>query len=108
MGLLDYLMPGESGGTPDNTKLGGGLLNNPLLQIGMGILANNQGHYGAFGPALGMGMQQGMQNIRQAQQDAQNAQLYKMKIDEYLSEYPKEPTSLCIHHQLMQMSFVTI
>ena len=81
-------MPGEK--STDPTTMGGGLLNNPLLQIGMGILANNTGHYGAFGPAVGQGMQQGMQNIRQSQQDAQNAQLYKMKIDEYKKQQKQQ------------------
>lgn len=51
MGLLDV----------DYEKLAG----NPLLQMGLGILANNQGHYGNIGPALGLGMRQGLLNTQQ-------------------------------------------
>jgi hypothetical protein len=44
MGLLNGLMPGEwspngMGGQPDKMS---GLLNNPALQMGLGIFANNQ------------------------------------------------------------------
>lgn len=90
MGLLDRLFQGESGGVPDNTNLGGGLLNNPLLQIGMGILANNTGHYGAFAPALGKGVQSGLENVRQAQQDALNKQLFDIKLKQLKQQQTQE------------------
>lgn len=35
-----------------------------LLAAGLGILANNTGHYGAFGPALGAGGLTGLQNYQ--------------------------------------------
>lgn len=37
---------------------------NQMLQMGLGILANNQGHGGAFAPAFGGGVQQGMQQAQ--------------------------------------------
>jgi len=33
----------------------------PMFNMGMGLLANNTGHYGRAAPAIGAGMQQGMQ-----------------------------------------------
>jgi len=38
---------------------------NPLLQAGLGVLANNTGHYGQFAPAFGRGTQQGLQQAQQ-------------------------------------------
>ncbi|MCO5762846.1 MAG: hypothetical protein NHG36_15250 [Chromatiaceae bacterium] len=40
----------------------------PAFNMGMGILANNQGHYGAWGPALGKGVQQGVLTTQQARE----------------------------------------
>jgi hypothetical protein len=37
---------------------------NQMLQMGLSILANNQGHGGAFAPAFGGGVQQGMQQAQ--------------------------------------------
>lgn len=70
MGLLNGLMPGEwspnaNGGQADGMS---GLLNNPALQMGLGILANNQGNYGSFGAALGRGGLTGMQNLQRQQE----------------------------------------
>lgn len=96
MGLLNNLMPGESGGMPDQPSQPQsgfeGLLNggNSLFNLGMGILANNTGHYGAFAPALGMGAQQGMQANQQYQQLTQQQQLNKMKMDEYKRNVAKQ------------------
>jgi hypothetical protein len=50
------------------------LLSDPMLQIGLGLLGNNTGHYGQFAPAFGAGVNQGMGNVmayRNAQQDNQ-------------------------------------
>jgi hypothetical protein len=84
MALFNF-MPGETGGSPDplNGLLSG---NDPLLNIGLGILANNQGHYGRFGPALGLGAQQGIQNTLQQRhqqqlQQIQALQMQKMQRD---------------------------
>lgn len=85
MGLLDSFMAGETGGMPDGgygaTPINNGMNgllsgSNPLFNIGLGILANNQGHYGAFGPAFGMGAQQGIQNTQNAQSLALKNKLY--------------------------------
>jgi len=65
MGLLNF-MPGEMGGQPQG--LLGGAFDNPLFQAGIGILANNTGHYGALGPAIGGGLQQAGQNIQRQKQ----------------------------------------
>lgn len=70
MELLNGLIPGESMGMPDQMS---GLLGNPLLNIGLGILANNRGNYGSFGAAVGQGGLQGLQNIqRQKALDTQS------------------------------------
>lgn len=71
MGLLN-IMPGETYGIPDNTQ-NPSLLDNPALQMGLSILANNQGNYGSFGAAIGKGGLQGLQGI-QRQQEAMRQQ----------------------------------
>src|SRR5512139_2217276 len=38
---------------------------NPLFNMGLGILASNQGHYGATAPALGRGAMLGLESLRQ-------------------------------------------
>lgn len=72
MGLLDSFMPGESGGIPGGGLLNGGnfsdRLNNPMAQLGLGILANNTGNYGSFGAALGKGGLQAIASMRQQKQ----------------------------------------
>lgn len=88
MAWYDGFMPGETGGIPDSSYAPQGnfqgLLsgNNPLFNIGLGILANNQGHYGAFGPAFGLGAQQGIQQTQQAQQLAQKKSLYDIQMQQ--------------------------
>lgn len=85
MGILNGLMPGEwspvgMGGQPDAM---GGLLNNPALQIGLGILANNRGNYGSFGAAVGQGGLQGLQNIQRQKVLDTQAKLQQRQMDEY-------------------------
>ena len=78
-GLLDYFktlnQPNQQGLTfVDRASM------NPLLQAGIGILANNTGNYGQFGPALGMGVGYGLQNVGQYKQqlaDNQDRQLQR-------------------------------
>lgn len=48
-----------------------GLLGDPMLQIGLGILANNTGNRGAFAPAFGRGVMQGMNNAQDFAQQQQ-------------------------------------
>jgi hypothetical protein len=91
------LMPGEWANIPGgpNTPMGGGMLgggmqgllggNNPLFNIGLGILANNYGNYGAFGPAVGRGVQQGIQQTQQATQFEQ-----QRKQEEAMQEYRRK------------------
>jgi len=54
---------------------------NPLLQAGIGILANNTGNYGQFGPALAKGVGYGLQNVgqyKQQQADNQDRQMTRL------------------------------
>lgn len=57
-----------------------------LLQGGLGILANNTGNYGAFGPAFGRGAQQGLlayqDELQRAPQQRMQQYLLKSKMDE--------------------------
>lgn len=55
-------------------------MSNPLLQMGLGIMANNQGHGGAFMPAFGGGVQQGMANLAQYQDQLRRKQLQDQQI----------------------------
>jgi hypothetical protein len=86
MGLLDYLkkvnMPDQQGMTFVDRAY-----SNPMLQTGIGILANNTGNYGAFWPAFSRGIGQGMKNVmdyRQQQADNQDRalqrQLYGLQV----------------------------
>ena len=63
-------MPGESNGIPIGLGFGGGnglgLLANPALQIGLGILANNNSRN--LGQVLGRGAMAGIGNLQQMQQ----------------------------------------
>lgn len=59
-----------------------GLLGNPYLQMGLGILGNNTGHYGQLGPALGKGMSQGLQQVQASRQFDQQSKLYQLKLAE--------------------------
>jgi hypothetical protein len=75
---MAYPIYGTPGILPSQGQAGGleGLLSggNPLLNIGLGILANNSGNYGNAGVAIGRGAQQGMQQSQQYKQFmAQNA-----------------------------------
>lgn len=58
-------MPGETYGMPNSMGGVGGLLTNPALQIGLGILANNNSRN--LGQVLGRGALQGLGNIQQQQ-----------------------------------------
>lgn len=82
------LMPMENGGL-----LGGGggwetglLGQNPLLNIGLGILANNTGNYGRAGPAIGRGAAQGMQQTQQALAQAAAQKMMKAQMEEMEEE----------------------
>lgn len=67
-----------------------GLLSNPYLQMGLGILANNQGNYGALGPALGRGMSQGLQSVQASRQMDMQNKLFQMKLKAYEQEQEKQ------------------
>ena len=89
MGIFNSLMQGETGGMPDSIPTGilnqtgwqGALEgNNPLLNIGLGILANNSGNYGSAMAALGKGTQQGIKDTQASRQAQQQAALYKLQL----------------------------
>lgn len=97
MAFMNGLMPGEweaqqppNGGWTGkptnnwNDKMQG-LLGNPLLQIGLGILANNNGQQGV-GATLAGGAMQGMQNINQYQQQAQQNKFRDAQMKRYEME----------------------
>jgi len=79
-GLLDYFktlnQPNQQGLTfVDRASM------NPLLQAGIGILANNTGNYGEFAPALAKGMGYGLQNVMGYQQNKEDASIKKAQQD---------------------------
>jgi hypothetical protein len=74
MGLLDSFMPGENDGRPDQF---GGLLNDPMFQVGLGILANNNSR--DFGQVVGRGAMQGFQNAAQQQQYEQQRKMQDLQ-----------------------------
>lgn len=66
--MANNFMPGEMSGIPQQPDRINGLLSNPFLQIGLGILANNQGNYGRLAPAIGKGALYGMQQLQAQKQ----------------------------------------
>lgn len=83
MGIYDFLKngftTGESGGVPTQPSNLGGLLGDPIFQMGLGILAANNGRQGA-GATVGMGALQGINNSQEMQTDAQRRALYEMQV----------------------------
>lgn len=77
-----------------------GLLNfkdietNPLLQTGLGILANNTGHYGQFAPAFGRGTQQGLQQAQSFRQAQQDDLLRKQHLDMQKARFAQEQEAI--------------
>ena len=56
------------------------MLANPMTQLGLGLLANNFGHYGQFGPALGGGLNT-MITMQQAQAQQKMAELARRQVE---------------------------
>jgi hypothetical protein len=82
MGLFNNLMPGESYGIPTQSQGGmQGLLSDPLLNIGLGILANNNNRN--LGQVLGRGALSGLQNVQQQQQLEQQRKMQDAQTQEY-------------------------
>ena len=95
MGLLDSFMPGESSGIPNQGGLLGNSINNPLLQIGLGILANNNSRN--LGQVVGKGTLAGIGNIQQAQHLAQQKKIQDYQMQEYVrkqKEYEDQQKAL--------------
>jgi len=97
MAGFNSLMPGESYGMPDGMGGLGGLggmpssvnnmLNNPALQLGLGILANNQGNYGSFGAAIGKGGLMGLSNLQRQQEALRQQKLMELRDKQFNQEY---------------------
>ena len=91
--LTSGLMPGESYGIPDaqggfQGQVGGLLSgNNPLFNIGLGILANNNSRN--FGQVIGRGLQQGSQLTQQANQTARQNKMTDLQTKRYEQEQKK-------------------
>lgn len=82
MGLFNNLMPGESYGIPTQSQnRAQGLLSDPLLNIGLGILANNNSRN--LGQVLGRGALSGLQNVQQQQQFEQQRKMQDAQAQEY-------------------------
>src|SRR3546814_13076576 len=90
MATVNGFMPGEwdwmDGGKPGAAPMMEGLLGNPALQMGLGILANNQGNYGQFGPAIGRGMSQGLQQVQVSKQMDMQNKLYELTMHDLEDE----------------------
>lgn len=95
------LMPGESSGIPNNTGFQGqigGLLSgeNPLFNLGLGILANNTSKN--FGQVIGRGAQQGMQMTQQQQQLARQNKMQDLQTKRYEREGQKYDAEEAAHN----------
>lgn len=66
------------------------LSSDPLLQAGLGILANNTGNYGAFAPAFGKGTMQGLQQANQFRQNQLMNEARKQQFDMQKSQYDQQ------------------
>lgn len=88
MGIFSNFMEGEwdvGGSLPTGVLNQGGWRgalegNNPMLNIGLGILANNTGNYGSFGAAIGKGAQQGIQSSQEAKRMALQSAMYNLQM----------------------------
>lgn len=89
MALLDGFMPGESYGMPTGSQnKWQGLLSDPMLQIGLGILANNNTRN--TGQVLGRGALQGLGNVQQYQQQQQQQKQYELQMKKQQAELEQQ------------------
>lgn len=66
LGRLSALIPGAAGMSDEDKRA---LVTQGLLSAGLGILSNNQGHYGKAGPAIGAGLLGGLGAINRGAGD---------------------------------------
>lgn len=82
-----------------------GLLNfdnlgeNALLQAGLGILANNQGHGGQFAPAFGQGTLQGLQQASEYKRRQQEALLRQQQMEMQKAQYEQQNQKFGLEQQ---------
>jgi hypothetical protein len=99
MGIFDSFMPGESYGIPSGGLLGGSYadrLNDPMLQIGLGILANNNSKN--FGQVIGRGALQGIQQTQQARRYGEDEKYRQAQMKRYEREDKKDEALEAFHN----------
>lgn len=75
MAGLDFLLGGGNSDQDNAARMG-------LLAAGLGMLANNTGHYGAAGPAIAAGGLTGLQAYQGAQDNAVQEQYKKLQMQQ--------------------------
>jgi len=80
MALLNFFNASGAVGQPKQNNMTG-LLNNPMLQIGLGILANNNTRN--FGQNVGRGAMQGLNNLQQIQQQQQMQEFNEARMKQF-------------------------
>lgn len=86
LGSLESLIPGAAGMSPEDKRA---LITQGLLSAGLGILSNNQGHYGKAGPAIGAGLMGGLGAINSGAQSLADNR-YKQQVMERQMGDPSE------------------
>jgi Spy/CpxP family protein refolding chaperone len=66
------------------------LMTNPLLQSGLGILANNVGHGGQFAPAFARGTMTGLNNVQDFQQTQTRNAFLKQQQDMQKAQFDQQ------------------
>lgn len=83
MAGLDFLLGGGNSDQDNAARMG-------LLAAGLGMLANNTGHYGAAGPAIAAGGLQGLQAYQGAQDNALQEQYKKLQMAQIAQTLAKQ------------------
>jgi len=76
-------------------------MQSPMFNMGVGILANNTGHYGAFGPAFGGGIQQGMMQMNRNRQMMMRNKIFQQQLAAAKKKEEKEKKEREIAQRLM-------
>jgi hypothetical protein len=80
------------------------ILNNDAFMLGAGILGNNSGHYGQFGPALNGGLAQ-YQNTKQNQYNrAMEEQSLKLKLEQFKQQQAKLAQEQAAYNKTMEFT----
>ncbi len=60
--------------------MGGGIMSNPFIHLGLGILAGGKGAYGSFGQQLGQGAMTGILSYQRQQEAQRRQQIYEIQL----------------------------